>query len=877
MDLKKAIVVVNEFTVVGSDGSGSRGSTPGDYVTRYMARDLATEQITPIRKTNFEDFVSRYMARAEAVETLVAARRGEHGVDDEVKPTLKARRALRSAVRRAKRAGLDPSADEGVLTAARAAAIRYDDVKEAFRDGRGDGGVAFGYGEVSLSHEALHEASRDIQAHFEAGHTVMKTVLSFDHEYLVEHGLVPESMGEISRGDYRGNVDQMKLRMAVMNGLSRMARVEGFDDLRYVGVIQVDTGHVHAHLAMVDAGPGRLTADGQQRGKIGARAKSHLRRGMDSWLDEHSKVAHLSSAVGAERRNVLSHLKRWAYESLSASAAAQHVLACLPDDKSLWRAKSNAKSMAKPNRLVRMMVEEQLARPGSPMPQAMAEVTAYADERTRREGLGAAEREKLIENGRERIMEACINGVYTILKSVPEESREIRTPMMEAMSMDFDSLQQFLVDQGAKAVDDRQQGTAGDDSDRSAETAQFSARVRSYTARLEHHRRMRARYMASLAAWREADARGLAHEESKAMRDFYRGEEDYHARLVSKYEHLLLPATMDPAVEREFSRVRDYGHKLVGLRSLRADKSLARMADRAEAEALGRSIYGQPGGGLLAAKGAEGKAGRAVIDGRIERMEARYATMVDDLRASWAARSVHLEVADETKAVDAEGVPDPRYRVLSGDDELLGPDVPRTIHQPGVGLAASARPEFAFKVVRGLDMHDLGYDWLRDQTVGTRVAADYKRFAQGRRDRIEAARRYLAASGQTGVITEELSVAEADLKAMEQTAEIVSGGTLPSKIAEAVRAKRATEQARARAVRASRAAEEHEGVDRTEEVAIPDPVPMAGATDPDRRSGRTVRLDDSVGARISYGVADMVRRASREQVVRERGPVLPGE
>lgn len=361
------------------------------------------------------------------------------------------------------------------------------------------------------------------------------------------------------------------------------------------------------------------------------------------------------------------------------------------------------------------------------------------------------------------------------------------------------------------------------------------------------------------------------------MRDFYRGEEDYHARLASKYEHLLLPATMDPAVEREFSRVRDYGHKLVGLRSLRADKSLARMTDRAEAEALGRSIYGQPGGGLLAAKGADGKAGRAVIDGRIERMEARYAAMVDDLRASWAARSVHLEVADEAKAVDAEGVPDPRYRVLSGDDESLDPDAPRTIHQPGVGLAASARPEFAFKVVRGLDMHDLGYDWLRDQTVGKKVAADYKLFAQGRRDRIEAARRYLTASGQTGAITEELSVAEADLKVMEETAGIVSGGKLPSKIAQAVRTKRAADQARARAVRASRAAEERAQVGRTEEVVVPDPVPMAGAADPDRRSGRTVRLDDSVGTRISYGVADAVRRASREQVARESAPVLPGE
>lgn len=48
MGLKQDIVVVNEFSVPTVDG-GSRGNTPGDYVIRYMARNGATEDLTPVR------------------------------------------------------------------------------------------------------------------------------------------------------------------------------------------------------------------------------------------------------------------------------------------------------------------------------------------------------------------------------------------------------------------------------------------------------------------------------------------------------------------------------------------------------------------------------------------------------------------------------------------------------------------------------------------------------------------------------------------------------------------------------------------------------------------------------------------------------------
>ena len=319
MSLKQSIVVVNEFSVPtpgGGKHGGSRGGTPGAYVMRYMARKGATEPVTPIRRRDTEDFILRYMARESATEKAVS----RHQLKDNV---------------------LHVS---------------------------GQGGVAFGYGQPSLSDEGVRRASADIQRLFDEGHTVMKTVLSFSPEYLQETGVVPKGVVAQNKGDYRGHIDQMRLRMAIMHGLERMGH--RFDDLRYVGVIQVDTLHVHCHLAMVDAGIGRRvrTEKGfQQKGKLTSTDISLLRRGVDSWLDENQHVAHMSSAVGYERLNVAAFVKRWAHEKVLDESLPQLLLACLPADKTLWRYGSHRPEMRRANSVATEFITELLDRPGSPM------------------------------------------------------------------------------------------------------------------------------------------------------------------------------------------------------------------------------------------------------------------------------------------------------------------------------------------------------------------------------------------------------------------------------------------------------------------------------------------------------------------------------
>jgi hypothetical protein len=689
MGLKQDVVVVNEFSIKKRDGSGSRGATPGSYVERYMARPQATESLAPVQRLRTDDFILRYMARASAVER---------------------------------------------------AASRIE-VKHTMRQAQGDGGVAFGYGSVSLSDEQLRAASKDIQRHFDAGHTVLKTVLSFDEEYLKKHHIVDQDFHCEARGDYRGHIDQMKLRMAIMRGLERMSSGNsGFDDLRYVGVIQVDTEHVHCHLAMVDAGTGTVTQNGTQRGKLLDQHKSRLRRGIDSWLDEKQLVAHLSSAVGYERRNVTTFIKRWAHERMRDDALPQFLIACLPRDRRLWRAGSNDRRMRKANQLATELVTDQLERPGSPMPEAMERIVDYANERRVKEALTTAEWQQLVDRGRARIVEQAVNGVYQLVRSMPADELTIRTPMLDVMGMDYEQMAALARDQS--------------DDDRAKETdlVSFAFRLRSYSSRLEHHRERATAYRDLAQQWAKAAAAGVAAADSRPLYDFYCFELEYHRKLVAKYQHFL-PFVADTGIWYDKHRqVSDYGRRLLSLISLRGDASLQRMKDAHEAERVGREVYGQPGGRLL----TEGTAGRAVLDHRIVTMQRLYDERLDELRTDLYGSGLVL------RSVEA----------ADGSDD--------------VGIRRGAN--YDFDEVKALDLHHLGYDFFSDVTVGAQARTAFITEAGQRRRFLIAAMAYLDDSGQSRAIADlpvdDVAAMTKLVSQLTRSADSAGRSVLPSRFAQ---------------------------------------------------------------------------------------------
>ena len=545
MGLKQSIVVKNQFTVKTGDSGGRRGTTPGRYVTRYMARKGATEPIAPIRQSRTDDFIQKYMARESATEALRNPIEVQRKAEDVVK----------------------------------------------------FGGVAFGYGQVALSDDELIDASNDIQKCFDEGKTVLKTVISFDEDYLRENDIIDSNFVFQKAGDYRGHIDQLKLRRAIMSGLERMGR--SYDDLQYIGVIQVDTGHVHCHLAMVDKGVGRLVDNGEQKGKITQRAMNQFRRGVDLELDNQKSIQYMASHFQAEKRNVKSFVKKMSYIAIDEHGLGQLMLAALPDNSNLWRADSNDKRMIKANRLAREFVKNIFDKDESGYREAQAGVLSYVNKRAEREGLSDKEQQYLIGRGYKQIEDKAINSVYETLRQYRDNDFKVHTRMLDIAVSDLDQLA----------------------SQRDDPLAQFGYRLRSYSSRRKHHMEEKHKYKKLVS---ELESKSDRNEVADAFLDFYRHEMLYNAQLQAKYQTFLSFLPKRNEFEQDVRDLIDYEKRMIDLERMINDKSMRRMKPE-NAENFGYSTYGQHGGQYVALKNT------SILEARLDVMRETFKKHESDL------------------------------------------------------------------------------------------------------------------------------------------------------------------------------------------------------------------------------------------------------
>ena len=545
MGLKQSIVVKNQFTVKTGDSGGRRGTTPGRYVTRYMARKGATEPIAPIRQSRTDDFIQKYMARESATEALRNPIEVQRKAEDVVK----------------------------------------------------FGGVAFGYGQVALSDDELIDASNDIQRCFDEGKTVLKTVISFDEDYLRENDIIDSNFVFQKAGDYRGHIDQLKLRRAIMSGLERMGR--SYDDLQYIGVIQVDTGHVHCHLAMVDKGVGRLVDNGEQKGKITQRAMNQFRRGVDLELDNQKSIQYMASHFQAEKRNVKSFVKKMSYIAIDEHGLGQLMLAALPDNSNLWRADSNDKRMIKANRLAREFVKNIFDKDESGYREAQAGVLSYVNKRAEREGLSDKEQQYLIGRGYKQIEDKAINSVYETLRQYRDNDFKVHTRMLDIAVSDLDQLA----------------------SQRDDPLAQFGYRLRSYSSRRKHHMEEKHKYKKLVS---ELEDKSDRNEVADAFLDFYRHEMLYNAQLQAKYQTFLSFLPKRNEFEQDVRDLIDYEKRMIDLERMINDKSMRRMKPE-NAENFGYSTYGQYGGKYVALKNT------SILEARLDVMRETFKKHERDL------------------------------------------------------------------------------------------------------------------------------------------------------------------------------------------------------------------------------------------------------
>lgn len=671
MSFKRNILIKNRFTVK-RNGKGTIGNTPGNFVRDYMARDNATEVLTPVTKKPIDTFITRYMARGEAAEE----------------------------------------------------ANSLKDLHQKFKDAQGLGGRAFGKdgnldrGNVSLSDSSIRALSNKIQYNFDNGKTALEGVISFDGNYLKDQHVAQSDVPldknghALKKGAFRGKIDQLKLRMAIMAGFDKMAnrKVAGrhrFEDIGYVGVIQVDTKQVHCHFVLTDYGWGQSvwTPHGYEtKGKLSDTDKQLIRRGIDNTLDKYQKVRQLTSQITHEKQDTRSFVKRYTQKALTNSSFAQVILASLPDDKRLWRAQSNAKNMKQANNILRFYVKQILKKPNSGYEQAISHVQKYAETRQKKEDLTNQQYQALVQHGEDRIINGCMDAVYGMLKTVPAKSKNTHTVFMDMATNDLDALANQKMPRDP--------------------AIEFSFHLRSYNKRLKKHRKYARENYEAEQDYLNKQANGQTNEASLAMLRFYQIEGEYQNRLVSKYTTLLpLSVIRNKRWKKMQENLKHEHDKLIRMQQMMQDPAIMQFPSGKEAEEYGKLHYQLRNGDLL-------NQSPSIYDKHFKQQVGKYQQHVADFK-----------------------------------EELIMNNRKMGYNKKGEAIALDEAP-FKFDEVKMLDLQDTGGDF-DNQKVAGRYISDFIQATKIRTDAFKDAISYALKTKQPDIIAQ---MDRADFANMSQTA-----------------------------------------------------------------------------------------------------------
>lgn len=744
MSLKQSIIIKNEFTHNGVDtpGKGSRGGSPGRYVLQYMARLNATETLTPVATPEWGsvfDYTMRYMLRESATESL-------------------------------KRAGLANTSIEGL--------------KQEFREQDRLTGRSFGRSGISLSDDAVRESSERIQQAFDNGHAVQKIILSFTEDYLKETGVVGPTFKHKGNGSYRGHIDQLKLRFAITNGVEKLIQAGGYHDPEWVGVIQVDTSHVHAHIALVDTefSPRRLVTGSyknqvQDRGKISAREKAVLRRGIHYGLQDMKTLKSYHQHVSLERQNVVGFVKDYAFSQASHNSQLQLVVAALPENKRYWRYGTNRHDMKRANELseqyVRQLFNEQPVRSG--YQDARRAIDEYAADRAKTEGLSKELQDKLIKNGEKLLIERSVNGVYSVLKSFDKRALPIQTVMMDIQSSSEQELLQSVSD--------------------GFDQAGFELRVRGYQKRRDHHQYEAGVYKSLADSFDEAyeDPLQEVSEQAFVLRRFYEEELQWHMALTDKYRYFFglnekhdrecvserLPEYQ--SLRREYERLLKYDTYLYDVDSGTALSGLSDRFDITDRDEIFKhaddvNTYVEDLYGVKSGVRAFSDLYRPGFEQNVDQDKQRYMKHLRRYTFDCFMDGVATQADWRRIQAPHRDMSDRDYQETYQDSRMMfrSPVEPKP-RSEGITLSH-------FNSVKALDIHHLGVDYYgkQDRSIAERFRETFAEAMRWREYFVEQAKTFLIQTKQS-IESRVMSMVTKDVKDMRETVDkMTSEGLIPT-------------------------------------------------------------------------------------------------
>lgn len=491
MSLEKSIVVINEFT---TKKNPSRGGTPKKYIKDYMARDDATDRLYPI------------ISPLEGAEAIVRNRMQAIDVLKEAKDEFDSPQLLQAKKNRVEKAN----------------------------------GVAFGSKGLTYSDDELEEEAEKVKQCFDSGHTVMKTILSFQTDYLKEYGILPENFSHNRMGDFDGQLDQLKLRYAVNEGLDEMTKSTGFGKPLWVATVQCDTNHVHVHLAMTDEGDSsRRVSNGEERGKFSALELSLLRRGCHRSFEQNKDLKHMHQQVEIEQKLDLNQQQSLSMHNALANLYLQRLIASLPKDKKKWEYENEDELMVYPNQLMDGYIKhlEQAHSGKTDVDEKKRAIDAYASYMTASNRWTAQEGQQYKQQAKQQAHSQIANTLYEDLRksqAVQPRNLKISNPTIETQATPpSEIIQQMKKEETPKEI------------------STFHVKASLYQKHLGEHMKEANNYFKAINDFEERDNGTSKFSGADSMKHFYETESVHHMKLVDKYRSLIpanaiVKADLDP-------------------------------------------------------------------------------------------------------------------------------------------------------------------------------------------------------------------------------------------------------------------------------------------------------------------------------------------
>lgn len=693
-NLKDSIVVKNQFT---NNKSAGFGKTLDKYIMRYVSRKGATEALTPIVHNDFsaDDYVGRYMTRRSATDALIAN-------------------------------GAGP-----------------EELTYRIGEMQGYDGVAFGSLGVSYDDETLQAESEHMQDLFDDGHTVLKTVLSFRTDYLKSVGILPEDFKLTNNQGFRGQVDQLKMRSAINDAMARTTSMAGFSEPVWVGTIQLDTNHVHAHLVTSeDASRADMTSTGEERGKLRVKEMQLLRTSFDNSVREASPLLSYNQEIAQTRQAVARDVASLISRDYETSSKLQYLMASLPDNVKEWRYKSEAADMQRPKELMHDYYNSLQTYPelAVAFDQAHQNIDNYAATRVRERG---GSYKDYVDTGESLLEERISNQVFRHLGRMSTK-HDTHTDYVDS-----------VVDSDVPVVKIEPMMP-------NVELALFQQRLDMYCKRLRRRQKNEKTYRDAETSYYDLEDAGKTTDESQAMLEYYQTMGDYNAQLVDKYLYMLGPDNTVPRQMRQQQRsltseyhylasVRDYGGYVKDF-----DVDEANLHNEALAPASQETLQS--------------------LTQHLGVSELAYQQLHDDLEADGAQKLGSFESVSDLQYENSRKLYTDRllafnrsardkglvtrHAMLYDDGSLQAPESLNVINE----LTTND-----FNDVAGLDLSDLGYDFdvHESRTVGSRMKTAFSNWVDKRRKSIDKARSYLVGTQQSDNV---LSDAETELQRDEKTA-----------------------------------------------------------------------------------------------------------